>query len=104
MRRRLLQDLAVLEPVEWAAIVGEDALPVEVCPAEDVADAVARWASIESRVGRPQRLLVRGEEANLASHRIDATHLLLIRFRETPNIGGLRHALAEAAERLVDLV
>jgi|GEM_PF-1010540 predicted regulator of Ras-like GTPase activity (Roadblock/LC7/MglB family) len=105
MRGRLLADLASPDGVDWVVIIGEDALPMDYAPADsDLADATAQWSTLQAKVGSPMRMTVRGDEATLLSHRIDAVHSILMRISTDGNLGASRAALADAAGRLVDLV
>ena len=105
MRTRLMQDILNHEGVDWVALVGPDALPIDFVPADiDVHSAAAMWNGLDSLVSdTPARMMVRTSEAIMLSHRVDENRLILIRAELGANIGMLRVTLEEAAQRIIDL-
>ena len=105
MRTRLMQDILNHEGVDWVALVGPDALPIDFVPADiDVHSAAAMWNGLDSLVSdTPARMMVRTSEAIMLSHRVDENRLILIRAELGANIGMLRATLEEAAQRIIDL-
>jgi predicted regulator of Ras-like GTPase activity (Roadblock/LC7/MglB family) len=105
MRTRLLQDILNLEGVDWVALVGPDALPIDFLPdGEDVDSAVAMWMNLDFLVDdMPAKMLVRTSDAIMLSHRVDEDRLLLIHVTLDVNIGLLRSTLEVAAQRVIDL-
>ena len=105
MRTRLLHDILNQEGVNWVALVGPDALPIDFLPMEqDVDSAIAMWADLDFLVeDTPARMLVRTSEAIMLSHRVDEDRFLLIHTALGVNIGLLRSTLEDAAQRVVDL-
>ena len=105
MRTRLMQDLLSQEGVKWVALVGPDALPIDVIPSsEDVESAVAMWFGLDSLLEDvPVRMLLRTSDALMLAHRVDENRLLLIQSRSSANVGALRRMLEDAAGRIVDL-
>ena len=105
MRTRLMQDVLNHEGVDWVALVGPDALPIDFVPGGiDVHSATAMWNGLDSLVSdTPARMMVRTSEAIMLSHRVDENRLILIRAEWSSNIGMLRATLKEAAQRIIDL-
>ncbi len=105
MRTRLLQDILDHEGVDWVALVGPDALPIDFVPAGiDIHSAAAMWDGLDSLVGdTPARMMVRTSEALMLSHRVDENRLILVRADLGTNIGMLRATLEDAALRIIDL-
>ena len=105
MRTRLMEDILNLRGVKWVALIGPDALPIDFLPAEqDVGAAVAMWVGLDVLVeDTPARMMVRTDEALMLAHRVDEDRLLLINAEINANLGSLRSALQDAAERIVDL-
>ena len=105
MRTRLIEDILDLRGVKWVALIGPDALPIDFLPTEqDVGAAVAMWVGLDVLVeDTPARMMVRTDEALMLAHRVDEDRLLLIHAEINANLGSLRSALEDAAERIVDL-
>ena len=105
MRTRLMQDILGHEGVDWVALVGPDALPIDFVPAGiDIHSAAAMWDGLDSLVGdTPARMMVRTSEALMLSHRVDENRLILVRADLGTNIGMLRATLEDAALRIIDL-
>ena len=105
MRTRLMQDILSHEGVDWVALVGPDALPIEFVPTDiDIHSAAAMWDGLDSLVrDAPARMMVRTTEALMLSHRVDENRLILIRAELGANIGMLRVALEDAVGRVIDL-
>lgn len=105
-----MQDLADLEGVQWAALIGPEALPISLAPHSAQAEsAAAMWLDLEARAevllgGIPERFTLRSELAIMLSHRINQDFVLLMRVATNVNLGGLRISLAEAAERIHPLI
>jgi predicted regulator of Ras-like GTPase activity (Roadblock/LC7/MglB family) len=110
MRQRLMQDLADLDGVEWVVLIGDELLPLAVAPASEQAEAAAAmWIGLEFRAevllgGIPERLTIRADAAMMLSHRLDLAHVLLLRAGPEGNLGAIRLALTDAAERMVTLI
>ena len=105
MRTRLMQDVLNHEGVDWVALVGPDALPIDFVPGGiDVHSATAMWNGLDSLVSEsPARMMVRTSEAIMLSHRVDENRLILVRSQLGTNIGMLRATLEDAARRIIDL-
>ena len=105
MRTRLMQDILDHEGVDWVALVGPDALPIDFVPAGiDIHSAAAMWNGLDSLVNdTPARMMVRTSEAIMLSHRVDENRLILVRSELGTNIGLLRATLEDAARRIIDL-
>ena len=105
MRTRLMQDILDHEGVDWVALVGPDALPIDFVPAGiDIHSAAAMWDGLDSLVSdTPARMMVRTSEAIMLSHRVDENRLILVRSQLGTNIGMLRATLEDAARRIIDL-
>jgi predicted regulator of Ras-like GTPase activity (Roadblock/LC7/MglB family) len=105
MRTRLMQDLLDQDGVEWVALVGPDALPIDSAPAsEDLNSAVAMWFDLDFLLEDiPARMLLRTGEALMLSHRVDENRMLLIQAGTEANLGSLRSLLENTAARIVDL-
>ena len=105
MRTRLMQDILDHEGVDWVALVGPDALPIDFVPADiDIHSDTAMWYGLDSLVSdTPSRMLVRTDETVMMSHRVDENRLILIRAELGANIGMLRTILEDAAQRIIDL-
>ncbi len=105
MRTRLMLDILNHEGVDWVALVGPDALPIDFVPTDlDIHSASAMWSSLDSLVyDTPARMMVRTSEAIMLSHRVDENRLILIRAKLGANIGMLRAILGDAAQRIIDL-
>ena len=105
MRTRLMQDLLGQDEVEWVALVGPDALPIDFTPeSKDVEAAVSMWFGLDSLLEDvPVRMLIRTSDALMLAHRVDENRLLLIQSRSSANVGALRRMLEDAAGRIVDL-
>ncbi len=105
MRARLMRDILDHEGVDWVALIGPDALPIDFVPSDfDVHSAAAMWVGLDSLVDdTPARMMVRTSEAIMLSHRVDEDRLLLISTELGSNIGMLRTVLQEAAQRIIDL-
>ena len=100
-----MEDLLNLSGVKWVAFIGPDALPIDFLPADqDVGAAVAMWVGLDGLVAdTPTRMMVRTGEVVMLAHRVDEDRLLLIHAEINANLGSLRSALQDAAERIVDL-
>ncbi len=100
-----MQDLLNHEGVDWVALIGADALPIDFAPKTyDVDSAVAMWTGLDFLVEDvPARMMVRTSEAMMLSHRIDEDRLLLIHTELGVNVGMLRNELEGAARRIIDL-
>jgi predicted regulator of Ras-like GTPase activity (Roadblock/LC7/MglB family) len=100
-----MQDLLDQDEVEWVALVGPDALPIDFAPdSKDVNSAVAMWFDLDLLLEDvPARMLLRTGEALMLSHRVDENRLLLIQAGTGANVGSLRSLLENAAARIVDL-
>lgn len=100
-----MQDILHLEGVEWVALVGPDALAIDFEPKELQIDAaVAMWVGLDDLAdGMPARMLIRTEKAVMLSHRVDEDRMLLLMADLTSNVGSLRRALQDSAERVLDL-
>ena len=100
-----MEDLVNQNGVKWVALIGPDALPIHFLPPDqDVDAAVAMWVGLDALVGdMPARMMVRTDEAVMLSHRVDEDRLLLIHAGKNPNLGLLRSALQDAAQRIIDL-
>jgi predicted regulator of Ras-like GTPase activity (Roadblock/LC7/MglB family) len=105
MRGRLLQDLANQNGVQWVALIGPDALPIDFSPKDvDVNDAVAMWVALDHMTkDTPVRMLIRTGEVMMISNRVDEDRILLIMADDDSNLGSLRSALSDAAIRIIDL-
>ena len=105
MRARLMRDILDHDGVDWVALIGPDALPIDFVPSDfDVHSAAAMWVGLDSLVeDTPARMMVRTSEAIMLSHRVDEDRLLLISTELGSNIGMLRTVLQEAAQRIIDL-
>ncbi|MDP6323994.1 MAG: hypothetical protein QF722_04810 [Candidatus Thalassarchaeaceae archaeon] len=105
MRTRLMLDVLAHEGVDWVALIGPDALPIDFAPkTHDVDSAVAMWTDLDFLVeDTPARMLVRTSEALMISHRVDEDRLLLIHAGLDVNVGMLRNTLESAAQRIIDL-
>ena len=101
-----MQDLLDQDDVQWVALVGPDALPIDSAPvSEDVSSAVAMWFGLDSLLEDvPARMLLRTHETLMLSHRVDENRLLLIQANSVANVGSLRSLLEDAASRIIDLV
>ena len=100
-----MEDLLNLSGVKWVAFIGPDALPIDFLPADqDVGATVAMWVGLDGLVAdTPTRMMVRTGEVVMLAHRVDEDRLLLIHAEINANLGSLRSALEDAAERIVDL-
>ena len=100
-----MEDLRGQDGVEWVALIGPDALPIDFAPLElDVGSAVAMWVGLDVLVeDTPARMMVRTSEAVMLSHRVDEDRLLLIHAQPNANLGSLRSSLQDAAGRIIDL-
>lgn len=100
-----MQDVLAEDGVEWIALIGPDALPIDFLPRDkNVDSAVAMWAGLDLLVeDTPARMLIRTSEALMLSHRVDEDRLLLTLADLSVNIGKIRSVLADAAERIIDL-
>ena len=100
-----MEDLLNLSGVKWVAFIGPDALPIDFLPADqDIGAAVAMWVGLEGLVAdTPTRMMVRTGEVVMLAHRVDEDRLLLIHAGINANLGSLRSALQDAAERIIDL-
>ena len=100
-----MQDVLAEDGVEWVALIGPDALPIDFFPRDkNVDSAVAMWAGLDLLVeDTPARMLIRTSEALMLSHRVDEDRLLLTLADLSVNIGKIRSVLADAAERIIDL-
>ena len=100
-----MEDLLNLSGVKWVAFIGPDALPIDFLPADqDVGAVVAMWVGLDGLVAdTPTRMMVRTGEVVMLAHRVDEDRLLLIHAEINANLGSLRSALEDAAERIVDL-
>ena len=105
MRTRLMDELNAHEGVEWVALIGPDALPIDFVPLDkDVQAAVAMWSGLDGLVeDTPARMMIRTPEAVMLSHRVDEDRLLLILADSKANLGLLRNSLEDAAFRIADL-
>ena len=105
-----MQDLSDSEGVQWAALIGPEALPIALSPHSTQAEsAAAMWLDLETRAevllgGIPERFTLRSELAIMLSHRINQDYVLLIRASKDVNLGTLRMALADVAERIRPLI
>ncbi|PDH27928.1 MAG: hypothetical protein CND85_00350 [Marine Group II euryarchaeote MED-G33] len=100
-----MQDLLGQDEVEWVALVGPDALPIDFTPKSKVVEAaVSMWFGLDSLLEDvPVRMLLRTSEALMLAHRVDENRLLLIQSGVGANVGALRSVLENAAGRIVDL-
>ena len=100
-----MEDLLNLSGVKWVAFIGPDALPIDFLPADqDVGAAVAMWVGLDGLVAdTPTRMMVRTGEVVMLAHRVDEDRLLLIHAGINANLGSLRSALHDPAERIIDL-
>tara|TARA_B110000014_G_scaffold247458_1_gene220993 strand:- start:731 stop:1051 length:321 start_codon:yes stop_codon:yes gene_type:complete len=105
MRGRLLQDLVDQTGVQWVALVGPDALPIDFSPKDvEVNDAVAMWVALDHMAkDTPMRMLIKTEDVVMISNRVDEDRLLLMMATHDSNLGLLRNALGDAASRIIDL-
>ena len=100
-----MQDTLDHEGVEWVALIGPDALPIDFLPSDiDLHSAAAMWSGLDSLVNdTPARMMVRTSEKIMLSHRIDEDRLILISAELSSNVGMLRGKLEETARRIIDL-
>jgi len=100
-----MQDTLDHEGVEWVALIGPDALPIDFLPSDiDLHSAAAMWSGLDSLVNdTPARMMVRTSEAIMLSHRVDEDRLILISAKLSSNVGMLRAKLEDAARRIIDL-
>ena len=105
MRARLMQDVLNHEGVDWVALIGPDALPIDFAPNScEIESAVAMWFDLDFLVDdTPARMMIRTSEALMLSHRVDENRLILIQTQLSVNIGALRNELENAARRIIDL-
>ena len=105
MRTRLMLDILNHEGVDWVALIGPDALPIDFVPTElDIHSAAAMWSGLDSLVDdTPARMMVRTNQAVMLSHRVDENRFILIQAELGANIGMLRATLEDAAQRIIDL-
>jgi predicted regulator of Ras-like GTPase activity (Roadblock/LC7/MglB family) len=100
-----MDELNAHDGVEWVALIGPDALPIDFVPLDkDVQSAVAMWSGLDVLVeDTPARMMIRTSEAVMLSHRVDEDRLLLIQADSKANLGLLRNSLEDAAFRIADL-
>ncbi len=100
-----MQDVLAEDGVEWVALIGPDALPIDFLPHDkNVDSAVAMWTGLDLLVeDTPARMLIRTSEALMLSHRVDEDRLLLTLADLSVNVGKIRSVMSDAAQRIIDL-
>ncbi|MBJ84779.1 MAG: hypothetical protein CMB52_04605 [Euryarchaeota archaeon] len=105
MRGRLMQDVLECEAVQWVALIGPDALPIDSVPENPKAAAIAAiWFGLDQLAAEmPAKMMIRTSEVVLLSNRVDENRILLIVATHNLNVGLARTVLQDAASRMLDL-